>query len=911
MLTGAGMRNAVRRQVRAPATFAVVVAWIMVWAAGSLAVPPGFSNESVVPGITSATTIAFLPDGRMLVGELTGAVWVVQPGASAPDPTPFLQIDYSQLFGEQGLMDILLDPNFAVNQYYYVFYTRGFPGSQNHNRLSRFTASGSTTLPGSEFVLWQDDQVAQDEHHGGGMAIGPDGKLYFAYGEQFFPSDSQNLGSYRGKLMRINLDGTIPTDNPFYDGPGQNNKDEIWAYGLRNPFRISSDPVTGHIFIGDVGGNNEVASFEEINLAVRGANYGWPMCDGPCALSGITNPIYAYPHNGRDACVTGGFVYRGTQFPAEYVGSYFFADYVQNWIKRLTFDGNGNVAGVENFEPIDGSPDGPYGDPVKLLQGPDGSLYYVDIGFNDQHVPNEASIRRIRYTLANQPPVAVATASPRSGLAPLQVTFSSAGSSDPEGMQLSYSWAFGDGATSTLPNPVHVYAADGPYLARLTVSDGVNQTISNDIAISVGNAPTATILTPSGGSLFRAGDVIPYSGDATDLEDGTLPASAFSWTILFHHDTHIHPGGTFTNTKTGTLVVPTTGHDFQGATSYEIILTVTDSNGLQGTDSVTVFPEKVNLSFTSQPSGLGLEVDGIRTTAPFTLGDVIGFVHTIQAPTQSLGSRSYVFESWSDGGASSHSIVVPAGGGSWRARFGVSETPADLVAAYSFDEGVGNSLGDASGKGNDGSILGATWTPGKFGMALSFDGSSTLVNIPGSNSLDLTNGMTLEAWVYPTAPMGDFRDVIYKGQNDNYYLEGSSPGFGGPAVGGTFTSPLISPAGALPLNAWSHVAATYDGAFLRLFVNGVLVNSRAQTGAIQTSTGPLTLGGDPLYGQYFAGRIDEVRIFSRALSVAEIQADMQKPVTLADVPAISALGVGTLAVGLLVAGLRGMSRRRR
>ena len=345
MRTSAGEHRLLARVV-----LATLVALGLIGASAALAVPPGFSNQVVVPDITAATTLAFLPDGRMLVGELTGAIWVVQPGATQPDAVPFLQIDTSLLFGEQGLMDVLPDPGFAQNQRFYVFYTRGFPGQNNRNRVSRFTASGNGTVPGSETVLWQDDVNAEPEHHGGALAFGNDGKLYFTYGDQFQSATAQQLTSFRGKLLRINPDGTVPSDNPFFDGAGPN-KDAIWAYGLRNPFRISIDAVTGRIYIADVGGNDPGTAREEINLGAAGANYGWPLCEGPCGLPGVTSPIHSYPHLGRDASITGGFVYRGTQFPLEYRGSYFFADYVQNWIKRLTFDAGGNVTGVVNFEP--------------------------------------------------------------------------------------------------------------------------------------------------------------------------------------------------------------------------------------------------------------------------------------------------------------------------------------------------------------------------------------------------------------------------------------------------------------------------------------------------------------------------------------------------------------------------------
>src|SRR5206468_3800350 len=159
--------------------------------------------------------------------------------------------------------------------------------------------------------------------------------------------------------------------------------------------------------------------------------------------------------------------------------------------------------------------------------------------------------------------------------------------------------------------------------------DGVNSTLSSSLTVTVGGRPLPTILSPRDGITFRGGDVIQYTGVASDPEDGQLPPSAFSWTILFHHEGHIHPGGTITNTSSGTLLIPTTGHDFQGATSYEIILSVTDSDGLKGSTSVTIYPEKVNLFFETDPNGLYIDVAGIRKTAPFIIDALIGFEYEI------------------------------------------------------------------------------------------------------------------------------------------------------------------------------------------------------------------------------------------------------------------------------------------
>jgi glucose/arabinose dehydrogenase/chitodextrinase len=633
-----------------------------------------FQNEILATGFNLPTSIEFLPDGRMLVIELAGTIKVLPPPYTQPDPTPFLQLTNVGSAGvQQGIYDIVLDPAFATNHFYYLFYTLGTP---NRDRLSRFTANATLTgtVAGSELVLYQDPKDANAEHHGGSVNFGNDGKIYFTTGEHFNAGDAQLLTSPRGKIHRINKDGTVPTDNPFYDGSGPN-VDSIWALGLRNPYRAYYDTPTGRLIVGDVGGNDYATAKEEVNLGVAGANYGWPNFEGNCAAP-CRSPLYSYPHNGRDASITGGFVYHGDQFPSSFVGSYFFADYTQNWIRRLTLDANGNVTGVFNFEPADGSVDGPYGDIVYLAEGPDGALYYVDLGYSDiGGTFGVSKIRRIRYVQSNQAPVAMAAASPTAGPVPLTVNFSSAGTLDPEGQPLTYSWTFGDGGTSTAANPSHTYSQAGRYSARLSVSDGVNTTLSTPLSISVGNAPVATILSPQNAVTFRAGDVISFSGDATDAEDGALPASAFTWNIDFLHEGHVHPGIPQSGVKSGTFTIPTTGHDFSGNTRYRITLTVTDSDGLTSTKSVTVFPEKVNLTFTTAPAGLTLYLDGIAKTTPFVYDTLVGFNHSIEARNQSVGASIYTFASWSDGGQQTHTIVVPAAAQTYTAVYTVAQPP--------------------------------------------------------------------------------------------------------------------------------------------------------------------------------------------------------------------------------------------
>ncbi|MEV0289632.1 PQQ-dependent sugar dehydrogenase [Kribbella sp. NPDC050820] len=838
-----------------------------------------FQNEILATGFDLPTTFEFLPDGRMLVGELQGKIKVLPPPYTQPSSTQFLQIANIGSAGvQQGLYDIALDPGFATNRYYYVFYTLGTP---NHDRVSRFTANATLTgtVPGSEFVLYEDPQDADAEHHGGALNFANDGKLLFTTGEHFIPELAQLLTNPRGKVHRINTDGTAPTDNPFYDGSGPN-IDTIWARGLRNPFRAYYDPPTDRLFIGDVGGNDPATAEEEVNLATRGADFGWPNSEGPCSAP-CTSPLIYWPHAGRDASVTGGFVYRGTAFPAAYRGAYFYADYAQNWIRGVTLDDNGAVTGSFNFEPADGSVDGPYGDIVYLAQGPDGALYYADLGYSDDSGTFGVSkIRRIKYVESNQAPVVNAVATPAAGPTPLEVTFSSAGSSDPEGQPLSYSWTFGDGSTSTEPNPVHTYTTAGAYQARLTVSDGVNSTISTPIAINVGSLPVATILAPTNGAQFQAGDVITYSGDGTDPDDGSLPASAFTWNIDFLHDGHVHPGTPITGVKSGSFTIPTEGHDYTGNTRYRITLTVRDSTGLSSTKSVTILPQKVNLTFDSVPTGRTLYFDGIAKTTPFVADTLVGFHHTIEARNQVAGNTSYTFASWSDGGGQQHTITVPATPQSYTATFTSTPLPSGLVGAWGFNEGTGTNVGDSSGSGNHGTLSGATWSAaGKYGAALSFNGSTGNVTVPHSASLNLNSSFTFEAWVNPTA-LTAYQTVLIKELTGGcgYWLQTT-----GTTIASGFNNngcrEHASSAPPIPLNQWSHLAAVFDDAAntYTLYLNGTAVLTESETTAPVPNTQALVFGQSACTScanERWRGLLDDIRIYNRPLTPAEIQTDM-------------------------------------
>jgi hypothetical protein len=173
--------------------------------------------------------------------------------------------------------------------------------------------------------------------------------------------------------------------------------------------------------------------------------------------------------------------------------------------------------------------------------------------------------------------------------------------------------------------------------------------------------------------------VITFSGTATDTEDGTLPASAYTWNIDFLHEGHVHPGTPIVGVTSGSFTIPTSGHDFSGFTRYRIMLTVTDSSGLQSSQSVTVFPDKVNLVFDAVPSGVTVYVDGIAHATPFTYDTLIGFNHQIEARNATVGQTTYTFASWSDGGAQTHTIVVPTGGATYTATYTTTTTQVPLA----------------------------------------------------------------------------------------------------------------------------------------------------------------------------------------------------------------------------------------
>jgi glucose/arabinose dehydrogenase len=599
-------------------------------------------------------------------------------------------------------------------------------------RLSRLQASGNV-MTGAEQVLIEDWCQQYPSHSVGAVEFGSDGALYASggdgasfnfvdYGQDGAPLNpcgdppgpagtpltppTAEGGALRSQDLRtggdpVSLDGTIIRVDPATGaglpsnplaGSADPNARRIVAYGMRNPFRFTTRPGTRELWLGDVGWN----SWEEINRISDTAdgvveNFGWPCYEGPARQSGydganlnicenlygqagaVAAPHHAYHHNNRvvdgETCPTGSSSVAGLQFefntagnyPAEYDGALFFADYSRDCIWAMLKGADGHPAPGQIRTFVAGA-----ANPVNIEMGPDGNLYYVDF--------DGGTIRRISYFASNQPPTAVAAATPRSGPAPLAVTFDGSGSSDPDaGDTLTYAWdldADGQFDDSTAVRPTYTYTANGSYAAALRVTDTQGASHTDTVTIEVGNTPpTARITSPAAGTTWKVGDVVTFAGSATDTQDGTLPASALSWDLVLHHcpaNCHQHPLQSYPGVAGGSFTTP----DHEYPSFLELRLTATDSGGLTNTATLRLDPRTVVLSFHTNPGSMQLVVNSTAATSAFSRTVIVGSSNTLSAISpQTKGGKSYAFSSWSDGGAQTHTITAPASATTYVARY--------------------------------------------------------------------------------------------------------------------------------------------------------------------------------------------------------------------------------------------------
>jgi len=360
--------------------------------ASAATVPTGFTDAIVAGGLNNPTAMALAPDGRIFVCQQGGALRVIKNGALLP--TPFLTVTVDSQ-GERGLLGIAFDPNFVSNQLVYIYYTATTPAI--HNRISRFTANGDVALAGSETIIMDLPNLSTaTNHNGGAMHFGPDGNLFVAVGENANGANAQSLSTRLGKMLRMTSTGGVPPDNPFINQTTGANQ-TIWALGLRNPFTFSFQRGTTRMFINDVGQN----TWEEINDGIAGSNYGWPTCEGFCnpPNANFRDPIFAYMNDAQTCAITGGAFYnpQSPQFPANFVGNYFFADFCGGWIRRLD-PAAGNA--VSDFATGISSP-------VDLQVSPDGFLYYLARG--------AGSVNRIGFSAGDNIAPTVAITDPANG----------------------------------------------------------------------------------------------------------------------------------------------------------------------------------------------------------------------------------------------------------------------------------------------------------------------------------------------------------------------------------------------------------------------------------------------------------------------------------------------------------------
>lgn len=334
---------------------------------GPINLPNGFQLTTVATGLSGAVAMEVAPDGRVLICEQGGTLKIIGSGAvpsGGSDSTlpifESLKIPV-ELNWERGLIGVTVAPNFPTEPFVYVVYVTDKPFT--HHRVSRFTLSGNTIDPASEEILLKGDDQSKfggnvpAGHQGGGIHFGPDGKLYIGIGEQTAGKPAQRMDALQGKILRLNPDGSIPEDNPFLQET-TGKYQAIWAKGCRNPFTFAFSS-TGDLLINDVGGK-----FEEINRGLSGANYGWPGVDhGPTKEENISGPVHMY----RQSCINGGDFCESSNWPSEYRGKYFFADFNQGWVKYIDpsapEESHVFLSGIRR--------------PVDLRFAPDGSLYVL------------------------------------------------------------------------------------------------------------------------------------------------------------------------------------------------------------------------------------------------------------------------------------------------------------------------------------------------------------------------------------------------------------------------------------------------------------------------------------------------------------------------------------------------------
>ena len=509
-----------------------------------------------------------------------------------------------------------------------------------------------------------------------------------------------------GAVIRIDpATGLAAAGNPLAGAPTPG-VDRLVAYGLRNPFRFAVRPGTNDLYVGDVGWTD----WEEVNrvpdaLQAPVPNFGWPCYEGPDPTVGfnslglalcdslyavpaqVTAPFFRYNHAADvvagDRCghgsssISGLAFQQGALFPPALAGALFVADYSRRCIWALQAGPDG-VPDPARIVPLVSDAAAP----VDLAVGPDGGLYYADL--------LGGTVHRVRWTQGIGTPKAVATATPSEGPAPLAVRLDGSGSSDPNpGGGLTYAWDTDvDGVFDHVGEWVDMlFDVPGTYRVRLRVTDPLGQFADDVVTVSVGNtAPRLNLDAPPASLQWFVGETVDFAASASDAQDGPLPPSAFTWSLVLHHcqratpsDCHAHPLSGFDGIDHGTFVAP----DHEWPSYLELAVTATDSLGATDRVDIRLDPRDSVVRLASKPAGLVLETVSDRHPAPFDWTAITGSAVQVAAPSpQAFQGQDWQFASWSDGGAATHVVTATVAPITITATYVVVPVCGDGIVGY-------------------------------------------------------------------------------------------------------------------------------------------------------------------------------------------------------------------------------------